>query len=193
MDIVMSDMEKLNGANFSLWKSQMEDILILKDQWFPIEGATKKPSMMADEDWKKLDWKAIATIRQYLAKNVYFNVAEKKTIESLWKKLHDLYKKNTTTNKVFLMKKLYNLKMKEGASVAEHLNEFDVITSQLASVKITLDDEIRTIILMCSMPDSWENLIVAIITLAPEGTLKFDNVGSSLMNEELQRKSISKN
>ena len=66
---------------------------------------------------------------------MYFNVVEEKTTKSLWKKLHDLYEKNTTTNIVFLMKKLYNLKMKEGASVAEHLNEFNVITSQLASIK----------------------------------------------------------
>ena len=66
----MSDMEKLNGDNFSLWKYQMENISILKDQCFPIAGVAKKPSMMEDEDWKKMDRKAITTIRQYLAKNV---------------------------------------------------------------------------------------------------------------------------
>ena len=44
----VSDMEKLNGTNFSLWKEQMEDILILKDQYFPIEGATSKPSSMTN-------------------------------------------------------------------------------------------------------------------------------------------------
>ena len=71
----MSDMEKLNGTNFALWKAQMEDILILKDQYLPIEGAASKPSSMTDEEWNKLDRKAIATIRQYLANNVYFNVA----------------------------------------------------------------------------------------------------------------------
>ena len=91
------------------------------------------------------------------------------------------------------MKKLYNLKMKKGASVAEHLNEFNIITSQLAYVKIVLDDEIRAILLMCSMPDSWENLIVSISTSAPAGTLKFDDVSSNLMNEELRRKSVTEN
>ena len=91
------------------------------------------------------------------------------------------------------MKKLYNLKMKECVSVAEHLNEFDIITSQLASVKIVLDDEIISILLMCCMPDSWETLIVSISTSAPAGTLKFDDVSSSLMNEELRRKSVNKN
>ena len=91
------------------------------------------------------------------------------------------------------MKKLYNLKMKEGVFVAEHLNQCNVITSKLASVKITLDDEIRAILLLCSMPNSWENLIVAINTSTPAGTLNFDNDSSSLMSKELQHKSISEN
>lgn len=171
----------------------MEDILILKDQYFLIEGTTKKPSSMTNEEWNKLDRKAIATIRQYLAKNVYFNVSGEKTAEGLWKKLHDLYEKNTTSKKVFLMKNLYNLKMKKGASVAEHLNAFNIITNQLASVKIILDDEIRAILLMCSMPNSWENLIVAMSTSTTTGTLKFDDLNISLMNEELRRKSIAEN
>ena len=106
------------------------------------------------EEWNKLDRKAIATICIYLAKTMYFNVSREKTTEGLWKKFHDLYEKNTTSNKVFLMKKLYNFKINEGASVVEHLNAFNIITNQLASVKIILDDEIRAILLMCSMPDN---------------------------------------
>lgn len=129
METIVTNMEKLSGANFSLWKSQMEDILILKDKYLPIEGTTKKPLSMTNEEWKKLDRKVTATIRQYLAKNVYFNVSGEKTAVGLWKKLHDLYEKKTTSNKVFLTKKFYNLKMKEGASITKDLNEFNIITN----------------------------------------------------------------
>ena len=38
------------------------------------------------------------------------------------------------SNKVFLMKKLFNLKMDSG-SVTEHLNEFNTLTSQLKSIR----------------------------------------------------------
>jgi hypothetical protein len=177
-------MEKLNGAIFSLWKSLMEDILILRDPYFPIEGIEKQPSSMMNDDCRKTYRKVIAIIRQFLA-TVYFNVVKEKTTEGLWKKLHDLYEKNMASNKVFLMKKVYNLNMKEGASIMEHLNEFNIITSYLAYVKLVLDDEIRAIFLMCSMPDNWENMIVAMSTSAPARTLKFDDVSNNLMNEEL--------
>lgn len=147
-------MEKLSDVNFPLWKSQMEDTLILKDRYLSIEGMENKPSLIMDEEWNKRDTKVIAIICQYLTKNVYFNVSGEKTIEGLWKKLHDRYEKNTTSNKLFLMKNLYNIKMKEVSSVADHLNEFNIITSQIASIKIILDDEIRVILLMCFIPDN---------------------------------------
>lgn len=57
-------------------------------------GLTKKPSSMIDDEWNNLDRKAIATIRQYLANNVYSNVSREKMEKGLWKKLHDIYKKN---------------------------------------------------------------------------------------------------
>ena len=48
------------------------------------------------------------------------------------------------------MKKLFNLKMVENASVAQHLNEFNTITNQLSSVEIDFDYEIRALIVLAS-------------------------------------------
>ena len=50
------------------------------------------------------------------------------------KALSGMYEKLSANNKVHLMKKLFNLKMAENASVAQHLNEFNTITNKLASV-----------------------------------------------------------
>ena len=68
----LSDVDKFNGANFSLLKVQMNDILIIKDQYFLIEGVVKKPSSMMDEEWNNMDKNTITTIHQYLENNVYF-------------------------------------------------------------------------------------------------------------------------
>nr|KUM49522.1 hypothetical protein ABT39_MTgene2747 [Picea glauca] len=56
------------------------------------------------------------------------------------------------------MKKLFNLKMSEGTPVAQHLNEFNTITNQLSSVEIYFDDEIRALIVLASLPNSWEKV-----------------------------------
>jgi hypothetical protein len=69
--------------------------------------------------------------------------------------LPSIYEKLSANNKVHLMKKLFNLKKAEGASMA-HLNEFNTITNQLSSVEIDFDDEICALIILASLPNSWE-------------------------------------
>jgi hypothetical protein len=49
--------------------------------------------------------------------------------------LTKLYEKPSVSNKVFLMKILFNMEMSEGGSIADHLNEFNTVTNQLSSVK----------------------------------------------------------
>ena len=51
-------------------------------------------------------------------------------------------------NKVYLMRRLFNLQIFEGGSVVDHVNEFNMIVSQLSSVEINFEDEINTLILM---------------------------------------------
>ena len=65
-----------------------------------------------------------------------------------------IYEKPSVSNKVFLMKHVFNMKMLEGGSVADHLNEFNTITSQLSSVKVNFDDEVRALLILCSLPEA---------------------------------------
>ena len=41
--------------------------------------------------------------------------------------LAKLYEKTPASNKVFLMKHLFNMKMSEGLSVVDHLNDFNTL------------------------------------------------------------------
>ena len=88
---------------------------------------------MKDEEWEVLDRKALGTIRLCLASSVAFNILKEKTTEGVMSTLSKLYEKPSSSNKVFLMKRLFNMKMSEGGSVADHLNEFNTLTSQLIS------------------------------------------------------------
>ena len=66
--------------------------------------------------------------------------------------LAKLYEKPSASNKVFIMKRLFNMKMSEGGSVADHLNDFNIVTNQLISVKLDFDDEVRDLLILCSLP-----------------------------------------
>ena len=71
------------------------------------------------------------------------------------KALFDMYEKLSANNKVHLMKKPFNLKMAKNASIAQHLNEFNIITNQLSFVEIDFDDEIHALIVLAFLPNSW--------------------------------------
>jgi hypothetical protein len=100
--------------------------------------------------------------------------------------LAKLYEKPSASNKVFLMKRLFNMKMSEGGSVANHLNEFNTITNQLSSVKVDFDDEVRALLILCSLPESWNGLVMAISnSVSGSNTLKFDDVVGVILSEEM--------
>ena len=89
-----------------------------------------------------------------LSKNVAHNVAKEKSTMGLMKGLSDMYEMPSVNNKVFLMKKLFHLKMREGVSMATHFNEFNTIVNQFSFVEIDFNDEVHVLILLASLPNN---------------------------------------
>jgi hypothetical protein len=51
-----------------------------------------------------------------------FNISKEKTTTEMMDALAKLHEKTLTSNKVFLIKRLFIMKMSEGGYVADHLN-----------------------------------------------------------------------
>jgi len=69
-----------------------------------------------------------------LADEVLWEVLEKETNVSLWKKLENLYSLKSLTNKLYLKQRLFTLCMKEGAPINDHLDELIKILMYLKTL-----------------------------------------------------------
>nr|VDD56318.1 unnamed protein product [Brassica oleracea] len=175
---------KFDGTDYAFWRMQIEDYLYVKKLHQPL---SKKPEKLDQDEWELLDRQVLGVIRLTLSKNVAHNVAKEKTTEGLMKVLSDMYEKPSANNKVFLMKKLFHLKMEEGCLVAAHVNEFNTIVNQLSSVEIEFEDEVRALILLASLPNSWEPMRAAVSNFVGTQKLKFNDVKDRILAEEVRR------
>jgi len=76
-----------------------------------------------------LDQNTKSIIRLCVSDLVLLNVSGEAMAKALWDKLGTFYQSKSLVNKLFLRKKLYNLRMKHGDSVIEHLNAFSIMLS----------------------------------------------------------------
>nr|KYP34487.1 Retrovirus-related Pol polyprotein from transposon TNT 1-94 [Cajanus cajan] len=178
--------EKFDGKDFGFWKMQIEDYLYQKKLYQPLIG--EKPDDMKQEEWNLLDRQALGVIRLTLAKNVAFNIVNEKTTASLMKTLSDMYEKPSAANKVHIMRRLFNLKMGEGNLVINHINDFNTILAMLESVQIKFEDEVKALILLSSLPESWAATVTAVSSSARDNKLKLNDIRDLILSEDVRRR-----
>ena len=117
-----------------------------------------------------------------LSESVYFTVQSFSTTLELWKTLSDTYEKKVATIKIYLIRRLYNLWMKESDSVQTHLNEYESLNSQISAQGMTIEDELRAMLLMSSLPSSWETFVTTMCN-ASTTVVKYSEVKSAILTE----------
>ena len=141
-------------------------------------------------DWDNLNELSKSTIMLTLSKLVYFNVKDMKTSHELWEKLCGLYEQKSAASQVYWLKQLVDLKMKEGTSMSNHLNDFNTIYSNLVAQEVEFPDSVKALFLLITLLDSWDTFRTAISNSAPPSGLTEANVASSLLTEEVNRKNL---
>ena len=119
-------LRKFNGSNFNFWKEQMQDYLMVKGQIDPIETGNPLEGYKPNE-WQKLDKIARATILSSFTVQSCFTTFE------LWKTLSDTYEKKVAATKIYLIWRLYNLRMKESYSIQIHLYKYESLSSWISA------------------------------------------------------------
>ncbi|MCO5563589.1 hypothetical protein L7F22_017234 [Adiantum nelumboides] len=175
---------KFDDTNFTIWKQRMMDVLVNKGLEMPLKE--HKEGVYNDDQWDELDARARATICLHLGESIFLTIMDKNTAFELWDSLCSAWDGKSASNKIFLMKKLMRLSMKECSTVSSHLNEFNSLYLQLTSKGLNFDDEMKAIFLLCSLLTSWDTFNTAISNSTHGGKLVFSDVTSALLTKEIR-------
>ena len=100
-----------------------------------------------------------------------------------------MYAWKTENHKFFLIKKMINLKSKEATLMSNHLNAFQGLFNQLSSKGIKFDNEIQGLLLLSTLPNSWETFRAVLTNYALNGVVFMELVKGSVLNEEMRKRS----
>ena len=103
--------------------------------------------------------KAHSSLLLCLNDEVLREVAELETAIEVWEKLQALFMRKSLANRLILKKKLYTLAMEEGEDVKKYLDTFNKVILDLKSLEVKVDEEDQAIILLSSLPKSYENVM----------------------------------
>src|SRR5436190_880344 len=181
------EVEKFDGkVNFLLWKMRVTSLLVKEWTYQALQGIRKKPSTMGEDDWKEIDIKAKATIILCLSDEVLYNVMNEETAAGMWNRLESLYMTKSLSNKLYVKKQLYCLRMVEGTPILQHLNVFNKILNDLLALEVKMEEEDKALILLSSLPPSYDHLVTTI--LYGKETLELEDVRVMLVNNELMKR-----
>ena len=181
------NIEKFDGKiSFSIWRVQMRAVLTQNGLKKALDGKTKKPASMTDDQWDELDEKALSSIQLCLSKEVLREVVNETTVAGLWLKLETLYMTKNLANKLRLKEHVYTIRMVEGTPIQSHLDEFNSIFLDMENIDVRIDDEDKVVLLVVSLPSTCKHF-KEIMLYGNNDTLSFEYVKSNLLSKEKGR------
>ncbi|GKA78301.1 retrovirus-related pol polyprotein from transposon TNT 1-94 [Tanacetum coccineum] len=157
------DIEKFDGTgDFGLWRIKMRALLIQ----YGCEAALEVlPADMEAEAKAELNKKAHSAVILCLGNK-------------------------SLANKLYLKKKLYTFYMPAGRKISEHIDEFNKIVLDLANIEVKFEDEDLALLLLTSLPASYEHFVDTL--LYGREALTLEDVMATLNSKEIKERSKAK-
>lgn len=168
--------EALTRDNYESWKLQAEALLIKTDGWNYACGKINKPEHLPNETpeqrtakdneiatWEEKDRKARADIILAVSPNELNQIRNCKTSNEVWVKLENIYRSQGPAKKALLLEKLLRNKLSnEKEDMRDHLKTFFEVVDKLADMNVKINDDLLSIMLLHTLPDTFENFACAI-------------------------------
>ena len=113
------------------------------------------------------------------------------TTKALWNRLETLYMTKSLSTRLYLKTKFFSFKMVENQKLQDHIDSFNKLCLDLENIDIKYDDENKALVLLHSLPKSYETFVD--ILKHGRDKLSLDDVVGALNSKELQQKVEDKN
>ena len=164
--------EPLGKENYDTWKIQAQALLTKNKSWSYVTGQSGQPHLIPGDqttaklvaDWIVKDSDAIADLILIIAPNELKKIKGYTTSRELWKKIETIYSSKGPARKASLYREIAHSRMKDDDDAREYLCKFFTAVDKLRNMNVDVSDELLVIMLLSSLPDSYENFRVAIET-----------------------------
>ncbi len=87
-------------------------------------------------------------------------------VKSAWEALCGVHEAKTIRNKLFLRRRFFTIKMQEGENLLAHINMVNALVNQLCSIEVKIEDENVYMLLLMSLPPSFDNLVMSLESMS---------------------------
>lgn len=158
--------EALSKENYDTWKVQIKFLLIRNETWKYVNGTKAQPPENATNDdktaWEEADLKAQSDLVLSINPSEIKQIKGCNTSREIWLKLESIYQSKRPARKATLLKQLILHRMLDGDDIRDHTARFFDAVDKLEEMEIEINKDLLSILLLYSLPMSYESFRIAI-------------------------------
>jgi hypothetical protein len=160
-------MEKFDGGNFHLWKFKMRMMFFKHGFWKFVDWSATLPSEeVARVDYNEKKMKVFALFCEHFTDAQLTHIQYCDNVRSAWEAFCSVYEAKTIGSKLFLRRRFFTIKMQKGDDMFVHINMVKALVDQLCSIEVNIMDEDVYMILLMSLPSSFDNLVTSLESMS---------------------------
>lgn len=162
----------------------MQLLLTKEKVWYTIKDT--RPAEPTNK-WLEDDATALSLIGLNVEDNQLSHIRQEETALKAWNALKKVHEKVTLTNKVSLLRQVYETKLEEGQDLDSHLEKLNEIFMKLIDLEESISEHHKIAIILSSLPKSWHTVVTA-LEVRKDDELTLTLVQSKLYDEQIRRK-----
>ena len=179
---------KLNSSNYSTW-SYKAKLLLMKDKVWDVIRDPLPEVEKRDADWTSKDEAAQVIIGLLVEDSQLRHINNATTAHEQWNKLKVYYEKTTLSSQMALNRRLFKTVLEEGGNMDHHITKITEIIDSLAKHGQDIPDTTIVGILLGSIPESYDSLVMALESRAAKD-ITSDFIKEKLSNEYNRRQNM---